>query len=72
MKIVKGKAAFEPVVLTLETQEEVDIFTEVFYHVGGQKVQDVFGEVGYVYRLLEKAGGTTTDTFNTYGSIHIN
>lgn len=71
MKIVKGKAKFEPVTLTLESQEELNIFTEVFYRVGGQGMVDVFGQAGYVYGLLSGAGGVSTDDDQTCGSIDV-
>lgn len=71
MKIVKGKAKFEPVTLTLESQEELNIFTEVFYRVGGQGMVDVFGRTGYVYGLLSDAGGVSTDDDQTCGSINV-
>lgn len=71
MKIIKGKAAFEPVTITLESQEELDIFTEVFYRVGGQKMTEVFDSAGHVYALFEQAGGVTKEYSETYGSINV-
>ena len=71
MKIVKGDPTFKPVTLTLESQEELDVFTEVFYRVGGQKMVDVFGHTGYVYGLLQEAGGLATDDNETCGSINV-
>lgn len=60
MKVEKAKQ-FIPVTITLETQEELDVFTEVFHRVGGDKVVKVFGNTNHVVSALRAAGGVCTE-----------
>lgn len=69
MKINKA-AAFEPVTITIESQEELDFFTEVFARVGGQKPVDLFGSTSVITRTLRELGGVRTNT--SEGDVHIN
>lgn len=71
MKIKKVKKEFTPVTLTFETQAELDIFTEVFYRVGGQGMKRVFGRAGYVHELLSDVGGISTQDSETCGAIDV-
>jgi len=57
MKIEMKQKRFEPVTITLETQEELDFFTSVFYNVAGEAAIDTFGSTGYIMRQLESFGG---------------
>jgi hypothetical protein len=70
MKIEKKEKEFQPVTITLETQAELDIFRTVFYHVGGDKVAEVFGETSYISRNLDLVGGEIIDSVK--GTIYIN
>lgn len=57
MKVEMKQKRFEPVTITLETQEELDFFTSVFYNVAGEAAIDTFGSTGYIMRQLESFGG---------------
>lgn len=61
MKIqVKGNE-FKPVTITLETQEELDIFAEIFHRIGGEKFLEVFGNTSAVMTGLMNHGALHPD-----------
>lgn len=70
MKIENAKGEFQPVTITLESQEELDIFTEVFYRVGGHRFRDAFYNTSTVVQMLRSKGGVS-DEMNVTGSIVI-
>jgi hypothetical protein len=70
MKVTKK--SFDPITITLESQEELDIFTEVFDRVGGDLIRKVFGTTDFVVNQLKNAGGKNSDYANISGSIYIN
>ena len=71
MKIKKAKeSTFEPVTITIESQEELDFFTEVFVRVGGQRAVDLFESTSTIPRKLQEMGGKRTHT--SEGDVHIN
>lgn len=74
MKIEKKGKLFEPVTITLETQEELDIFAEIFFRIGGDKFLEVFGDTSAVLNGLLDRGANGTDNIpnKVTGSIHIN
>lgn len=69
MKVTKK--SFNPITITIESQEELDIFTEVFYRVGGDLMNKVFGSQRFVLDQLLNAGGRH-DKADATGSIYIN
>lgn len=68
MKVEKKQKQFEPVTLTLETQEELDFFTSVFYNVGGKAAVDLFGDTCYIAQQLKSLGGYEERYVSTDGS----
>lgn len=57
MKVEKKQKQFEPVIITLETQEELDFFASVFYNVGGKAATDLLGSACDIAGQLESVGG---------------
>lgn len=70
MKVENAKSEFQPVTITLQSQEELDIFTEVFYVVGGYRFRDVFGNTSTVVEMLRSKGGVS-GAMNVSGEIRI-
>lgn len=69
---VEGKVnEFNPVTITLETQEELDIFTEIFHRIGGDKFRKVFGNTSTIVTRLTENGGIY-DELDVEGCIYIN
>jgi hypothetical protein len=69
---IESADEFKPVIITLQSQEELDLFTEVFYRVGGHRFRDGFGgRTSTVVELLRSKGGNC-DQMNASGSIDIN
>ena len=56
MKVEKKEAKFEPVTMTFESQDELDLFFTVFRRIGGNEMLRIFGNRNYVCRALEKMG----------------
>ena len=56
MKIEKKEAAFEPVIITLQSQDELDLFYQVFLYLGGDLPAGLFGHAAYVARKLSSQG----------------
>ena len=72
MKFEKKQKQFEPVTVTLETEEELDFFTSVFFNVGGQAAVDIFGSTGYIVHQLQSLGGCSERyTTKTGGGLHL-
>ena len=71
MKIEKKEATFEPVVITLQTQGELDLFLEVFYRVGGSVVRDILGSTSTMPDSLRKAGAVHRDEWIIDREIYI-
>lgn len=67
MKVEKVGQPFVPVVISLDSQEELDIFTEVFYRVGGNR----FSKYSSIYCNLKKLGGKVTDDGSVEGNIDL-
>jgi hypothetical protein len=57
MKIERAESKFEPVVITLESQEEVDILFELTSHVGGSG--PVRAIVNQLWTMLENSASVT-------------
>lgn len=72
MKVTQEKSGFQPVTITLETQEELDVFTEVFYRVGGNRVRDTFGSANTIFKELTSLGGKQTQYDSGPNVIFIN
>jgi len=71
MKIEKKKAAFEPVTITLQSQDELDLLLEVFHRVGGTAVRVIFGSTSIMPHELRKAGAVHRDEWKIAGDIYI-
>lgn len=72
MKIEQQTKKFTPATITLETQEELDFFTEVFYRVGGNVIYRLFGSASDFVNQLKSVGGVIHDDDKSNGSVHIN
>jgi len=71
MKVESKVNEFNPVTITLETQEELDIFTEIFHRIGGDRFRKVFGNTSTIVSHLSKNGGVYEE-LDVEGSIYIN
>lgn len=73
MKIQGKDSVFKPVTITLETQEELDIFAEIFHRIGGVKFLKVFGNTSTVINGLLNQGALHPDDSpnEVTGSIRI-
>lgn len=60
MKVEKGESKFQPVAITLESQEELDLMTSIIAKIPGRHVN----RMAYsLYDFLLKAGGEQKDFF---------
>ena len=71
MKIQAKDSEFNPVTITLETQEELDVMLEVFHRVGGSAVHVIFGGTSTLPHELRKAGAVYRDDWDISGDIYI-
>lgn len=73
MKIEKeSDKLFVPVTITLETQDELDFFTQVFYRVGGTEFVKLFSNTSTVRSMLQENGGNLEKyDYSSRGSIYI-
>jgi len=71
MKIEKKEATFEPVTIILQSQDELDLFLEVFHRVGGSVVRVIFGSTSTMPHELRKAGAVHRDEWKISGDVYI-
>jgi len=71
MKIEKVKENFKPATITLEDQEELDMFTKIFTRVGGERFRDAFDGRSTIADMLRSVGGNS-DQMHVAGAININ
>lgn len=70
MKIEKKEKSFEPVTITLETQDELDLFYEVFRRVGGSIPLRIFGNTSATCNALNEQGANQR-SWDVSGDIYI-
>jgi len=71
MKIEKKETDFEPVTITLQSQDELDLFYQVFRQLGGDVPATLFGDAACVAHKLREQGAKIRDDWNLVGDIYI-
>ena len=71
MQIEKKEAAFEPVTITLQSQDELDLFYQVFLELGGDVPASLWGEASYAAQKLREQGAQIREDWNLVGDIYI-
>lgn len=69
MKIEKKEAAFEPVTITLQSQDELDLFYQVFRQLGGDIPASLWGTT--LAAKLREQGAEVRDDWDLMGDIYI-
>lgn len=71
MKIEKKEAAFEPVTITLQSQDELDLFYQVFRQLSGDIPASLWGTASHAAAKLREQGAEVRDDWDLIGDIYI-